>query len=392
MGIPTSHDSTFKKLLLGKFSSGRTPCPVGLVVLNANQMTASAFHLLGYMPHVPRNIHDRIGAEHKIRQVCIKAIINRIDAVHRTGFTLNMRMAPTKPPATLCLQPFLCCIQLDSKERHLFEGKRSERACMWCRWRKGTSAFGIRSPHNLPAIAELMRQRGTPGRDRASQKVRKRAIERLERWGFSRHRTCIIHDMVSYRCLLPGPSPKVPLRGITAVDVLHGVKIMMSQYIMNEVRNGVGTGRTKEVLDNVIQDFVLRHPITGAKLRRQSSLLGEQGLTGEKRVLLLFLLPIALGQKAAILGLPDEVSEALLQSIASAQIILMAISGKREYTETELDDIFIGQGRLMWAGLEKVHDHLDEEVLYRYWCLNAVQLDIFARKNTNCTRAGPPYP
>ena len=91
-------------------------------------------------------------------------------------------------------------------------------------------------------------------------------------------------------------------------------------------------------------------------------MLGKEGLTAEKRVILLFLLASALGKTANILGLSRELSEAAIQCVASAQIVFLACRQHRPYSADELKEIFEIQGRMFFKSLEKLWDEGQRKV------------------------------
>ena len=75
-------------------------------------------------------------------------------------------------------------------------------------------------------------------------------------------------------------------------------------------------------------------------------------MTVSDKVCCIFLLPHVLGPKADIL--PENVRYPLLSAIAYAQLILIAVRGRRGYTESELKKIFDEGFKIMFSALQSV--------------------------------------
>ena len=148
------------------------------------------------------------------------------------------------------------------------------------------------------------------------------------------------------------------------MDVLHGIYQAWHGYLFDVLGLLMPTAEAahRKALDAVVGGFVLRDPQSGKRLRRLTSLLGKEGLTAEKRVILLFLLTNGLGTSASVLGLPREVSAVALQCVSSCEIVFLACRNHRPYTEMELITIFEEQGVQFFAALEQLRDHADTGV------------------------------
>ena len=159
--------------------------------------------------------------------------------------------------------------------------------------------FRTARPHDVGEIRQLWAAADAPAISRA----RTAARDRLARHGWHPTRRCGLLD-VADACLLSGPVGGGPLRGIIGVDILHGIYISWSRYLFQALRKllPTETSRARKALDACVSAFVLRDPETGKRLRRLNTLLSLDGLTAEKRVILMFLLATALGTGGEVLG------------------------------------------------------------------------------------------
>lgn len=298
----------------------------------------------------------QVQVKHLLRQGCISAIIKRIETLAETGFSC---LLPCDEGLKIrnC-RPFLCCMQLDSKETCAYACLRAERCCPWCRLRNGRSAFRRSRPHDPAEITVLWNTAdGPPGQERT------KARARLKRHGWHPTRRCELLSTAS-KCLLPGPEGGGPFRGIIGVDIMHGVFIAWSRYLLDALRKILPTAGSKprRALESFASTFVLRDSVSGKRLRRIHSLLGKEGLTAEKRVIIVFLLATALGTDGTVLSIPPEVYQALVQCIVSAEVVFLSCRGHRPYTEVELSTIWESQTLLFFSGLARIAKYTDEEV------------------------------
>jgi len=349
----------------GGQTSKRSPFPVGLTVLNVNAEVQDAAGHICFVPVL--DVHelstvDRTKANFLLRQGCINAVISRIEAVAAVGFTCRLPGFVQERR----FRPFLCAMQLDSKETYAYAGLRSERCCPWCRLRNGRSAFRVATPHDTAEVERLWAAADAP----TNSEARTMARARLRRHGWHETRRCGLLD-VARHCLLPGPADSGPLRGIVGVDVLHGLYQAWHGYLFEALDTLMPTPEAahRKALDAVVGEYTLRDPESGKRVRRLTSLLSKDGLTAEKRVILLFLLASSLGTSASVLGVNPEVSTAALQCISSCEIVFLACRNHRPYTQEELKTIFEGQGIQFFGALVTLRDHADSGVCaYRSPC------------------------
>ena len=105
----------------GGQTSKRSPFPVGLTVLNVNAEVQDAAGHICFVPVL--DVHDlstvdRTKANFLLRQGCINAVISRIEAVAAVGFTCRLPGFVQERR----FRPFLCAMQLDSKETYAYAG------------------------------------------------------------------------------------------------------------------------------------------------------------------------------------------------------------------------------------------------------------------------------
>ena len=316
--------------------------------------------LVCYFPVLSKKDFSKKAA-HLIRQGVVNAVLDCIEAVARHGFVCRLPTPEGNQRIYHC-RPFVCSIQADSKETKEYCCLRAERCCPWCRHRKGFSNFKKCKPHNVEELEELWKIADiAPLRSRDGKLAR----EKLQRWGFHATQRCglLVHARA---CLLPGPPDSGPYRGVVGVDIMHGIFIAWHRYIMDGLDLLLRSEKSKArfALNTMVSNYVLTHPDTGKRTRRINSLFGKEGLTAEKRVLIVFLLACALAPDASILRdeVPQDVKEALLQAVASAELVFLACRNHRAYTNKELVTIFEDQGLLFFASLEKIYAHAQQQV------------------------------
>ena len=77
---------------------------------------------------------------------------------------------------------------------------------------------------------------------------------------------------------------------------------------------------------------------TGRSHRVQKSIFKDANMSATDKWIMLFLLPHVLGHKGELI--PENVRVPLLTAIAHAQLIILASRGRREYTKSELSQIY----------------------------------------------------
>ena len=81
-----------------------------------------------------------------------------------------------------------------------------------------------------------------------------------------------------------------------------------------------------------------RDVATRRSYRTQKTLFSEANMTAQDRVCVMFFIPHVLGHEALVL--PPVLRRPVLDAVAVAQQMLIALTSKRAYTKTELHTIF----------------------------------------------------
>ena len=99
----------------------------------------------------------------------------------------------------------------------------------------------------------------------------------------------------------------------------------------------------------------MRDPRSRRSYRVQKTLFSEANLSAADRVCILFYIPHVLGYQARVL--PENIRQPMLQAVATAQQMLIALFHRRPYTQQELTQIF-DQGYItFFKCCEKLYVH-----------------------------------
>ena len=135
----------------------RSVCPICVSVLNCDGTDPLQCGLVGFMPNidVPNSFKlDKryLAARAHVTQECIGAILDEIENVQASGFTVRIHKQ-----GMVRLHPFLLAVRVDSKERKKYFGLKSDRSCAICRFRKGWSSLRKGTAHGKAHIQRLWR-------------------------------------------------------------------------------------------------------------------------------------------------------------------------------------------------------------------------------------------
>ena len=75
-------------------------------------------------------------------------------------------------------------------------------------------------------------------------------------------------------------------------------------------------------------------------------------MTAADKICMLFFMPHVIGHQADLI--PERLREPVLTAIAHAQLIVIAVSGRRQYTKIELEAIFDRGYLLIFGALERI--------------------------------------
>lgn len=341
--------------------SGIAATPICIGCANCNNCDHTTQFCLGYMPKVPddspefRSTSLATSVKFYIRTQCIAAILRVLEAVAEKGVTCRLRNQ-LGLEVTRVLIPRLFAMNLDQPEAQLFFGMLNRTSCSKCIWRKGYSAFRCTCrPQSRAAIQRLYVMAQLPA-------TRRLASEKLRRWGFNPGRQCcLLTDCDKVLVKLPGLDEVFPC--VDYRDRMHGLIIFIHRWITS-ILDGLSTEilgrRSRRTLDRrlkyICSGGFCRDPTTKRSFRPQQSIFSDVGMTATDKKCALFLLPHVLGPDAELF--PENVRTPLLTCISHAQLILIAVSGRRMYTKQELQDIFDRGFKVVFGALQGIQ-HLD---------------------------------
>ena len=123
-----------------------------------------------------------------------------------------------------------------------------------------------------------------------------------------------------------------------------------------------------------------------AQTGHTESIFSDVGMTATDKVCAIFLLPHVFGPNADIL--PPNVRQPLLSAIAYAQLINIAVRGRRSYTVEELEMIFDRGFKILFGVLQSLL-HIDYDTRCRLHARNptAHKAPKETRRIDRCVRA-----
>ena len=277
-----------------------------------------------------------------IRQQAIGAIIRVLEAAARSGVLCRMRNCTGKEVDVL-LMPRLMAMNIDQPEAQLFFGMSNRQSCSKCRRRKGYGALRHGSFQRRSEIKLLYRIWGQEQGD-----VKVTAGEKLVRRGFRPDRKCCLLELGDALYIRP---PKVTggvevFPGLDFRDRMHGLimfthKILVK--ILNEIKWTTKQGVSqKSILDQrlcqVVSSRALREPLTGKVYNPGKTMFSTADMSAKQKKACIFCLPHVFGPDGKFF--PTEVRDHMLQAIARIQLMIIASTGRRQYTEAEFVQIF----------------------------------------------------
>jgi hypothetical protein len=326
----------------GTSAHGVAATPIAVGVANSNVQGASGHTCIAYMPTPETKLKPAVATEVKfyIRQRCVGAILSALTSAAKTGVTCRVRGADGNA-IVVTLFPRLMAMSLDQPEGQLFFGQLNAQSCLDCTRRKGRSAHRKASLQDRSVITILYNIVNDPG---ATAHAVTLAQQRLARYGFNWKRRCVLLNPM-YRCLLiqsPGSDPVFP--NVGRRDYMHAVFMFFGRIFVEGLAQMHFRNKTKDKVTinqrllHISTCGCMRDEETGRSYRVQSNAFKEAGMTAADRVCLLFMLPHVLGHQASIL--PQNLRTPMLEALAQAQQIIIALTRRRSYTKQELELIF----------------------------------------------------
>lgn len=343
----------------GTSGGGLSATPICIGVGNTNSTSPDKQCCIGYMPVLPdmrrkefADHSDSTTAKFHIRNECARAVLRVLEASAAGGVICRLPNLRNVQVHRL-LFPRLTQMNLDQPEAQLFFGLKNKTSCSKCTWRKGYSAFRIAGSQNGSTIRRLYR--AVKELDRRSAGGRA-AREKLQRRGFHPLRECCLHSPTDVDKLL------VRLQDTDEVfpcvdyrDRMHGIQIFLHRAIV-EIWDATGIKpKQRRMLDERLAKVCSMRSFrdaNGKSYRTQKSMFSAAGMTAHDKICWIFLVPHVLGTFPDVF--PREVHDALLTALAHAQLILIAVSGRRLYTKPELQTIFDRGYLMIFGALESI--------------------------------------
>ena len=337
----------------GTGAHGLNTAPICVGVANYNGGSASAHYCLGYIPATPdsKSLTDSTIVKHYIRQRCAENVLSVMEASAVSGIMCRLRNQHGIEVPRL-LFPRLMSMNFDQPEAQLCFGLQNKTSCSKCKWRQGYSAFRKASPQSGSAVRLLYKQAA----DKSRPEVAKKAQSKLHKWGFNYKRVSCLFSFRDILIHIPGKDEVFP--AVDFRDVMHGLKIFLHRVIVLKTINEIKCF-SKEAertllsrLDAVfrMQTFRSRQ---GHSYRKKLQIFSADTMSAKDKVALLFILPHLIGHRADIV--PPALREPLLTALAHAQLLLIASSGLRSFTEHELHVIFDRGTVQLFGALQSLH-------------------------------------
>ncbi len=342
----------------GTGARGISSEPICIAVGNSNSCKSDTQFCIGYMPHVPDEkkpewSSDKVATEVKffIRQECASVILRVMEEGARRGVRCRLLNQHNDDVVRL-LFPRLSSMNFDQPEAQLFFGLQNKVSCSHCRRRKGYSAFRTCREHVPENVGRLYRVANNV----RTSVHRKMAREKLYRWGFNWQRECRLRyacDKLFVR--LPGHDEIFPC--LDYRDRMHGLVIFLHRILFNILADFGFSARHRRILDQRLGKVCERRFTTEAPLRPQKSIFTDVGMSATDKAMVIFLLSHVIGHVSGDI-IDREVYNPLASAIAQAQLILIAVTGRRSYLKHELEEIFDKGFIKLFGALEFVRESI----------------------------------
>ena len=244
---------------------------------------------------------------------------------------------------------------------------KNKMSCSKCKRRAGYSAF---RPASAQCGSTVRRLYELVHSVKSTKLVREQSSATLSRYGFNPQRRCVLLTSIVDELLVHNQHPVTMQREVFPCcdyrDKMHGLMIYLHRTIMNALNciswNSRPGLRVKEILDQRLTALSVQASFreAGRSYRVQKSMFSEKDMSATDKVSVLFLLPHVFGHKAQLF--PDNVRGSMVTAIARAQLMLIAARGRRQYTTSELGQIFDRGYIELFSALEQVHQVAHDKV------------------------------
>ena len=161
---------------------------------------------------------------------------------------------------------------------------------------------------------------------RTVQRTRKRARERLSRYGLDYKKRCKLTDHAKHSVVQVGSIGPRLFGGLARFERMHVYFIAYCTYLMDLLVKSVPKSNYVAVHEVVPQCHQFRDPRTGVTHPRLPNLLKMTHLTAERRVRAIFSWAHVLGLYARVIYEP--IRPTAQRAVASLQMILIAVRGR----------------------------------------------------------------
>ena len=333
----------------GQASRRRSYTPILISVGNTDYNGMDTCTCIAYMPDLQLGESDSAKkAMHELRQACIGAIIDVLEAAGQFGF--KCILSETSPDGDYVdvervLFPVLSRMEFDTKERYKFFCCSKEHACaIGSGPRQGHSVLRPCTPHTSRVdLVEKMRAAICPDCENSIS-----AAESLSRRGIHpTHRCTALSDRQYSVIKWPGRM----YFGLFSFDVMHVLNINCVGYLLDSLLDNM-TKTMKKQLDKRVLGYTNFRRSNGVRSPHVGKLSSTGYLTAEKKVVALFVWSHALGSKAQILK-PAIRSDALI-AITTLQTILHSVRQLTPFTLDEHRYIFQKLGPRFFRALTNI--------------------------------------
>ena len=216
---------------------------------------------------------------------------------------------------------------------------------MHYRRRKGYSAFrlaGTQDSHEIKRLYSLAGEHTA-------------ARQQLKRWGFNyQRRCCLLTGIDKLFVHIPRVDELYPC--VDFRDRMHAGVIFMHRVLFEVLDTIVRKAKHRRMLDERLAFLARRgFRVSGTTFRSQKSIFTDTGMTAADKSCVVFLLSHVLGGGGEDTEIwPEGVLLPLTTAVAHAQLVLLALRGRRSYTKRELQVIFDRGYVMMFGALETV--------------------------------------
>ena len=349
----------------GTSALGVSSDPVCVCVGNTNVADKSTQYCIGYLPHPPdktkkawRESPISTKVKFYIRQKCMGAILRVIKLAATRGVVVRLKNQLGSEVERV-LFARLSSMNFDQPEAQLVFGLQNKWSCTKCRRRAGCSCFRVATPHTRAEIQLLYHQANDTTLPNYQQ-----SRKTLKHRGFNFARRCCLLDPTFDPLFVNVLGRNEVYPCLDYRDRMHGLVIFLHRILSETLDAVVYSIPLRKVLDRRLASVCKRaFRIDGKASRLQETVLSGVGMTAADKYFVVMILSHVLGPTCG--GNDDNILPAymmlpLLEATAQAQVMLLASSGGRLYSERELRVIFDRGFLNFFTHIERVRELLYE--------------------------------